>query len=99
MTEQQTETRIVKVGDVVKAVTSKYEEVKALVTAVHGVGYNDGTRFHQPCINVVYVSPDASKSDSFGRQIERDLTSLQHFEEGPNNMPKPGRYYELIELS
>ena len=91
-----TEQRIAQVGEAVKVVTSDYRETFGLVTAVHGKGYGEGENFHQPCINVVYVSPDASKGDSYGRQIERDLTSLQHFAEGPNNMPKPGRYYEFL---
>jgi len=91
-----TEQTIPVVGQAVRVVTSDYTETDALVTAVHGTGFNDGEKFHQPCINVVYVSPDANKGDSYGRQIERDLTSLQHFAEGPNNMPKPGRYYDFI---
>lgn len=88
--------RIPVVGEPVKVVTSTYEETFGLVTAVHGVGYGEGENFHQPCINVVYVSTDAGKSDSYGRQIERDLCSLQHLAEGPNQMPKPGRYYDFL---
>lgn len=91
-----TEQSIPKIGDAVKVVTSNYVETYGLVTAVHGVGYQAGDVFHMPCINIIYVSPDAAKSDSYGRQIERDLTSLQHFAEGPNNMPRPGRYYETL---
>lgn len=88
--------RIPVIGEAVKVVTSTYEETFGLVTAVHGVGYGEGENFHQPCINVVYVSTDASKSDSYGRQIDRNLMSLQHFAEGPNQMPKPGRYYDFL---
>jgi hypothetical protein len=43
----------------------------ALITAVWG---DPKTR---PCINVVLVSADESKTDSYGRQIERQ-TSLQY---------------------
>lgn len=98
MTEQQTEVRIPHVGEAVSVVTSQYHETVGLVTAVHGQGWTNPEtgEFHMPCINVIYVSPDPAKSDSYGRQIERDLTSLQYFAEGPNNMPKPGRYYEFI---
>ena len=39
----------------------------ALVTAVWG----------DACINVVFVSSDDSKTDSYGRQIERE-TSISH---------------------
>lgn len=102
MTEQQTDVRIPQVGEAVKVVTTDYVETFALVTAVHGTGYSmpvgDGeTEWRMPLINVVYVSPDARKSDSWGRQIERDLCSLGH-KDGTKGMPKPGRYYELIEL-
>ena len=91
MTEQSTEVRVPKVGEAIKVVTSTYVETDALVTAVHGTGYNGVP----PCINCVYVSPDAAKSDSYGRQIERDLTSLQH-KVAVQGMPKPGRYYDFI---
>lgn len=91
-----TEQKLPEIGDAVKVVTSTYVETYALVTAVHGVGYQTDDVFHMPSINCVYVSPDAAKSDTYGRQIERDLCSLQHFAEGPNKMPRPGRYYELL---
>lgn len=91
-----TEQRIPMIGEAVKVVTTDYIETHALVTAVHGVGVQTNDGFQQPCINVVYCSPDASKSDSYGRQIERDLTSLQHLDAGPKNMPKPGRYYDFL---
>ncbi len=75
-------------GDVVAVVTETYEDRLALVTAVHG-SFDNG---YVPCINVVYISGDRSKTDSYGRQIERS-TSLQHLSQGPNGMPRPGRYW------
>lgn len=90
-----TEQKLPEIGDAVKVVTSDYRETFALVTAVHGTGYQVGGEFRLPLINCVYVSGDANKSDSYGRQIERDLCSLQH-KEASAGMPKPGRYYELL---
>lgn len=90
-----TEQRIPVIGEAVKIVTSDYKETFGLVTAVHGTGYQNGDTFNQPCINVVYVSSDASKGDSYGRQIERDLTSLQHVD-AVKGMPRPGRYYDFL---
>lgn len=89
-----TEQKIPQIGDAVKVVTSDYKETNGLVTAVHGVGYKNDAGFHQPSINVVYVSTDAAKSDSYGRQIERDLCSLQHYGE-TEGMPKRGRYWDF----
>lgn len=90
-----TEQRIPVVGEAVKVVTSDYRETFGLVTAVHGVGMMQGDKFMQPCINVVYTSGDETKRDVYGRQIERDLTSLQHFDQTAG-MPKRGRYYDFI---
>lgn len=89
-----TEQRIPQIGEAVKVVTSDYVETDALVIAVHGTGYMSGDKFVAPLVNVVYVSPDASKSDSYGRQIARDLTSLNHFS-ATEGMPKRGRYYDF----
>ena len=74
-------------GDPVKIVDENYQEHIALVTCVHG-------SFGQwvPCINVVYVSGDPAKRDPYGQQLER-LSSLQHLSQGPNNMPRQGRYW------
>lgn len=90
-----TEQRIPVVGEPVKVVTSDYKEVFGLVTAVHGVGYMSGENFVSPLINLVYVSPDPGKSDSYGRQIERDMTSVYHKQQ-TQGMPKPGRYYDFL---
>jgi hypothetical protein len=54
-------------GDVLVYVDPHREEHNALVTAVHG----------DKCVNLVYVSTDESKHDSYGRQIQRE-TSCVH---------------------
>lgn len=78
----------VQVGDAVAVVTETYGRCVGLVTAVHGA-FTDA---FAPCINVVYVSGDGSKSDPYGRQVER-MSSLQHYGQGPDKMPTPGRYW------
>jgi hypothetical protein len=78
----------VKEGDAVAVVDERYQDHVGLVTAVHGVFTEDFT----PCINVVYVSKDEAKRDPNGRQIER-MSSLQHLSQGPDHMPRPGRYW------
>lgn len=78
----------VKTGDAVKVVDETYAEHVALVTCVHGEFADN----FAPCINVVYVSDDASKRDPYGLQLER-MSSLQHFNHGPNHMPRAGRYW------
>lgn len=61
------EVKLVKIGDSVTFIDSLRNEIPALVTAVWG----------STCINLVYVSTDTNKSDSYGRQIER-FTSVMH---------------------
>lgn len=87
---QYTETAIpVTPGDPVVVVDEHYEQHHALVTVVHGAFQVGG---YVPCINVVYVSGDPAKRDPYGQQLER-MSSLQHFSQGPNGMPKPGRFW------
>lgn len=87
MTDTETVTPVA-VGDPVRVVDETYGGHAGLVTAVHGVF--GGT--YVPCINVVYVSGDPDKRDPYGAQIER-MSSLQHYSQGPNSMPRPGRYW------
>jgi hypothetical protein len=61
------EIKSVKIGDSVIFIDSLRNELPALVTAVWSL----------PCINVVYVSTDTNKGDTYGRQIER-MTSVIH---------------------
>jgi ASC-1-like (ASCH) protein len=57
----------VKVGDSVTFINALRKEIPALVTAV----------WSPTCINVVLVSEDVDKTDTYGRQIERN-TSVMH---------------------
>jgi len=53
-----------KIGDVVTFVDAVGIEHAALITAV----------WSENCINVVYVSGDESRKDTFGRQIMRETS-------------------------
>ena len=68
----------VKVGDPVIYVDPVAKQSHAIVTAVWG----------PTCINVVVVSDDDKKTDTYGRQIERH-TSLSHV----SSMPTHGNYW------
>lgn len=73
---------MVGVRDAVIFVDSRGKEHDALVTAVHGVTpefaaqhpeyYKDfDFDAQRPSINLIIVSDDANKNDSYGRQVER----------------------------
>lgn len=63
-------------------------EHEALVTATWGITeFEDGSA---PAINIVYVTQDEEKTDSYGRQIERD-TSVPH----KSGQPAPGNWWKL----
>jgi len=87
MTELKATAEPVVAGDPVIVVDETYQRHHALVTCVHGT-FGPGV----PCINVAYVTSDEGKRDPYGAQIER-LSSLQHYSQGPANMPTPGRYW------
>jgi len=57
-----------KPGDMVIYTDSIRRDHNALVTAVWG----------PVCINVVYTSQDESKTDSYGRQIERQTSAMKY---------------------
>lgn len=61
------EVRPVKIGDVVTFIDEYRQERPALVTCVFG----------PTCLNIVYVSNDPARTDSYGQQIER-RTSVLH---------------------
>ncbi len=88
-------------GDVVIVVDENYVERMALVTEVHGEfgkvydTVDGGKRVYVPCLNVAYVSADPAKRDPYGGQIER-MSSLQHYGQGPADMPRPGRYWKNL---
>lgn len=80
----------VEVGDAVWVVDESYQGHHGLVTAVHG-----SFEHHVPCINVLFISSDETKRDPYGRQADR-LSSLQHYSQGPANMPRPGRFWSNL---
>lgn len=77
--EQQ---RRVKVGDPVVFVDQRATQRAAVCTA------NWGGDIPHPSINVVFVSGDESKTDQYGRQIQRE-TSVPH----AVNQAAPGYYW------
>lgn len=94
LTQNSEDVRPVAPGDAIVVVDENYVPHAALVVCVHGpFGTISGTdRPYVPCINAVYISADEAKTDGYGRQLER-LSSLQHYSQGPDNMPAPGRYW------
>ena len=67
-----------KVGDAIIFFDELRHELNAIVTAVHGEvsqsqkAYGDPTMvWHTPLVNLVFVTPDESKTDSWGRQMDR----------------------------
>ena len=73
---------------------SRNQPLTALVTAIwggqpleqDGSGYPEaalvGGKHSVPCINLVMVSPDKDRQDTYGRQIERE-TSVVHASDQP----------------
>jgi len=47
--------------------------------SLHTVLHEGVERMHYPCVNLVHVSADGSKTDQYGRQIERDGSSVPHY--------------------
>ena len=70
------------IGDVVRVVTETGVPCKGLVTHV----------WNENCINAVIVSPDDSKNDSYGRQMER-YSSLTRY--NPEQTAH-GRYWKFL---
>lgn len=75
------------VGTVVEYVDPVGKSHEALVTAVWGTG---SEAFGVNPINVVFISDDESKTDAYGRQMERE-TSIQAA--GPT--AAHGRFYRV----
>jgi hypothetical protein len=85
-----------RVGDAVIFFDSLRNELSAILTAVHGevsssqVSYGDPTqKWNTPCVNLVYVTPDEGKTDSWGRQTDHasSCTYVEH------QYPKVGMYW------
>jgi hypothetical protein len=71
------EQRILEVGQSVIWVDEHGLPQHALLTAIHGDEHEHEGVVHYPCCNLVYTSSDGSKTDPYGRQIERQ-TSVPH---------------------
>lgn len=71
---------MIQIGDAVVYVDPVAVPHNALVTQV----------WSQECLNVVFVSGDTARGDSYGRQIERS-TSLMH----QSIVPVHGNYWRL----
>ena len=70
-------TRIFDVGETVIWVNEVGLPRPALITAIHGDEREYEGVKHYPCCNLVFTSGDDSKTDPYGRQIERQ-TSIPH---------------------
>lgn len=83
----------VAIGDAVVFVDELGKPHEALVTAVHGAYHPPGGSDAEPMpsLNVVYVSGDELKYDSYGRQIQRE-TSVVH----RSSQPAHGMFWEEI---
>jgi hypothetical protein len=74
------------VGEAVIFVDDVKREHFALLTAVHGAG-------DKPCVNLMYVSSDENKTDTYGRQVER-FSSCVHIS---NNSAQANCWKDLHE--
>jgi len=84
------------VGDAIVFTDEYGRDINALVTAVFGEAgvlesphYPGGKSLSMPCLNAVWVSVDERKQDPYGRQIERDHTSIVH----AHGQPAGGIYW------
>src|SRR5262249_23597005 len=82
--KSQMSDKTINVGDVVIYHDPKGHPHNALVL----VNWGRPGDVTEPLLNLVYVSDDESKTDSYGRQIERDATSVPHKSYGAH-----GRYW------
>jgi hypothetical protein len=69
-----------KIGGHVTFIDSHFVEHDALITQVWGK--EDVVNHYYPACNVVWVSGDESKTDPYGRQLER-ATSIVHISMNP----------------
>lgn len=78
----------VDVGSHVIFVDGRGQRRTALVTAVHGENWFEGQS--APAINVVFVTDDETRSDAWGRQIERDGSVVHE-----SNQSAHGQFWKL----
>lgn len=62
----------------------------AILTAVWNSGQPE--KYPNPCVNVVFVSDDEARADTYGRQIER-ATSIPH----KSSQTAHGNYWRRLE--
>ena len=82
------------VGAPVVFLDAKRQPHNALVTAWHGCKDGDTIEDFRakygadtmPCINVVFVVGDESKTDPYGRQIERNTSVMHGSRQSPPNL-------------
>lgn len=79
---------MVKIGDAVTFVDRQGKPRRALVTAVFS-SYPGRATEGYPALNVVIVSDDEKRDDSYGRQIEHE-TSIPH----QGNQAAHGYYWQ-----
>lgn len=78
-----------RVGEPVIVCDEKGVDHHGLVTACWD-SHHPADSTYGPMINAVYVSEDEHKTDSYGRQLDRHLTSLYH---AGNPSSVHGRYW------
>ena len=92
------------VGDAIVYFDEYRKQVNGILTAVHGEvsgGPVEGHKeqaWHTPCVNLVYVVPDADKTDGWGRQKDH-ASSCSHVSQ---QHPPVGNYWcfpEEVETS
>lgn len=71
-----------RVGESVIHCDARGQDIPALVTAV----------WSDDCINIVFVSTDAARQDSYGRQVERETSHLH-----ASRQPAHGMYWRFPE--
>jgi len=81
---------MVEIGDVVVYCDHQGRRLKGLLTMVWGQDVYPYTS--RPCVNLVYVDPDPTKTDCYGRQIGRDASSVPY----KSGQTAPGYYWEEI---
>lgn len=82
---------MVTIGDAVIFVDPLARRRPALVTAVWGNNPHYSPTTPAPGVNLVLVSDDEAREDSYGRQILRE-TSVVH----RSNQPAPGNYWMTL---
>jgi len=84
-----------KVGDAVIFFDSLRRELNGILQAVHGEvsgGPVEGApeqSWYTPCVNLVYVTPDSDKIDSWGRQTDH-ASSCSYVDQ---QQPRVGMYW------